>query len=1420
MNPDRALRASLNLELSPHWQRLHGAALDELHRGCRNWLRQNPHRATESLESLLRYLPIALRQAAARLSTLHSGAQDFSARHTRAVLAEERRQHLLAFAKLLGANERRLSGDARALDRWFGPDAIAERYQNRVAEQERLIALCLERFGVLSAQLLAQRPETAQRAWDELKIGETLCERLNFKGQEQVRLMAFQALDKALKQLPADARMEALGHAALQFALRVALDAHGSVWLQCAALEVLSSVSVAYFCRAVRRRFRVTAGPDDLFVRARAVAIMARLYSAAEEMPVLIQAAASDPSAHVRQAVAAVLSSLPPEQVYSLLAQLTQDADASVRAASLITLPELIRHPQLRPVCGALLVLILKRDSNPFVVRVGLRAAVQTQARLFALADPAGARKWDLALAGTIDELHSRHQQIRVRRWAAETRERLWCQRSQQRRQALEDLQAGLRDCPSGQIRVFELPADLEARELARILAVCAQDGAGYELERSGRRVRIRKHGRFGWRLWRVLHETFHVATDKRQGFRHTVGRLYSSHDQAPSGIMAEASETKVPGEPLYLSEEGGWRPYLPLLDQVISACAWTAAPTRLHSAEGITLIRPPERLWQRIAARSYLSRHFARLARLRNWKSTSHQPSYAYVAALNRLGIGIEFTPHADELNPAPAAPDPSIKRFFAPAGTSLVLVPPGLFEDFSRYFVSVYQNSLRDLIVFMLGLSVVVFGRHLLSNYRMHRYRQAIPLVIGGWGTRGKSGTERLKAALFNALGFNFVSKTTGCEAMFVHAPAYGQAREMFLFRPYDKASIWEQIEVMRIARDLGCEVFLWECMALTPSFVHTLQREWMHDDISTITNAYPDHEDLQGPAGINIPQVMGHFIPTHSCLISTEEQMAPVLEEEARRVNTTYHRAGWLEAGLIPPDILARFPYEEHANNMALVIGMAAQLGIERDFVLKEMADRVIPDLGVLKAYPVARRHQRRLEFIMGMSANERLGTLNNWQRMGFGVDAGPPKPGIWTSTLVNNRADRVARSQVFASILVNDIQAHRHVLIGSNLDGLQTYLREAWNQRAKELQLWPDSNEAPAPTAILEAEARTRRVPTSRDEVCETLNAMLDGVDAGTLRDQSETWLSDPERLLTALEGSAGADQADAIVRVLREQLQAWQEYAKFHQRIEQAEPSAELEQAFGQLCWHWFQNQLIVIDDPHASGAQIVQRLYDATPPGHLNRVMGMQNIKGTGLDFVYAWQAWDACARACAGLLSLCWDEADADLQALLLPYRPASYRKESAAAAEAGLRSLAGFQEYNLLCEETLRAVVATVRASVAAQSELFQAELNVIEQALSAQLAEQELGASRGQSPGALNTVLSFIESALDAGDAVARRRRANQIYRDLGQERIGSARAALELQNLTKRQKGGWFTAKAGARIDAALASLRALLRRGDA
>src|SRR3546814_14816135 len=100
------------------------------------------------------------------------------------------------------------------------------------------------------------------------------------------------------------------------------------------------------------------------------------------------------------------------------------------------------------------------------------------------------------------------------------------------------------------------------------------------------------------------------------------------------------------------------------------------------------------------------------------------------------------------------------------------------------------------------------------------------------------------------------------------------------------------------------------------------------------------------------------------------------------------------------------------------------MGDELGLGHDFCVREMADRVVADLGVLKTYPRSTINGRTLEYVMGNSANERFGAMGNWTRMGFFDHDLAHDPEIFVTTVGNNRADRVTRSPVCRRNLVQD------------------------------------------------------------------------------------------------------------------------------------------------------------------------------------------------------------------------------------------------------------------------------------------------------------------------------------------------------------------------------------------------------------
>ena len=1311
-----------------------------------------------------------------RIEQLNADAALFNARFASVPDEAERRTAVLDFAAKLGADKRRLRRDRRAFSAWFDGDAVLERYRRRLGERERALAHAAERAGLMAARAVEGGEATTNDPALARELAAMLEAVRSYRGEPRVREAAHQAL-RHLARTDAEGMNAFWIETALRDTRRSALDWRETVWTQCAALDTLAELSPESFRSVLSRRLASDARSDTpqrqdsrMFVRRHLAHLLAGKVAREPRLLRALETLSLDGEGAVRQAVAGAIPRLPAELARALTTRMRIDRDPQVRAQLFAD------APAMAAALGASryaphITRVLSREKDEFVLRLAMDAAW----RLCEHLRSEGSEHFTAILTEqqkSLIALRERSESPKVRRWAGETFERLWLL-SDDEALAIAELArtsaAPLREGQSRKVAALGPEVRADPDKVGRVLAVLAQTDFGYDITET-RRPRLQRGDRLVRKLWRTLFELRQSATDKRQAFLHTIGRVHDGTISAPSARMAELAPTKVPGEPLFQPEDGNWRNWLPLLDHVLSAID-LGRPIRIFTSEGVTTIDPPRSMPARIRAFWRISRDFAQLAERRN------RVGHDYRNALAAHGVELTFEPHGapaglvEDGERLPA--DPSVVRFFSLAAPFALL--PALWSDFIAYAETVFTNTLGQLGVF-LGLACLwFFGRHIVLGQHARRVRSAIALSLGGWGTRGKSGTERLKAGLVNALGPPLVSKTTGCEAMFLNGEAFGDLTEMFLFRPYDKATIWEQYNLIRIARGLGARVFLWECMGLNPAYVRVLQRDWMRDDIGTLTNTYPDHEDVQGPAGRDIPIVMTEFIPQNSICLTTEEEMLPILKEGAEKVGTRMRAVNWRQAGLIHQSLLDRFPYAEHPYNIALVTAMGDEMGLQPDFCVKEMSDRVVADLGVLKTYPRSRIEDRTLEYVMGNSANERFGAMGNWTRMGFADHDLARDPDVFVSTVVNNRADRVPRSRVFARILVTDIAADKHFLIGSNIEGLLGFIEEEWEDHAASLTLVEEGKSA---NELFAAWAKRQRVPLQREEVAGLLEAMLAGV-AGTV-ERSEVDKAIAEGKEEALCDRLAPSRKEAILAHYRELASYHEEYEKLRGAISASSDPARHDGEVRAFLRRVFMAKLVPIRDFYIKGEQIIRLIAQMTPPGLVNRIMGMQNIKGTGLDFVYRWQAWEAVAKACEQALD------------------------EDEATAGKGLAQLVSFQEYGVLSEARVNQTVDAVLARGALPGGLTPPQVEAIPARVAAQVAaipdatlgSEDAGAKEGIGQRLRAYVLELIEGVMDGGDAIRRRRKADRIYAALMAEQISNPRAALELKKLTSRQKGGWL------------------------
>ena len=946
--------------------------------------------------------------------------------------------------------------------------------------------------------------------------------------------------------------------------------------------------------------------------------------------------------------------------------------------------------------------------------------------------------------------------------------------------------------------------------------ALLAQAGGGdlgYSARDHGGSLVVQRGDRSGRSLARILHELRHRSPDKRQAGDHTTRSRAVGSLRAPALGMASITATTVPGEPVVSPVLGSWGPHLPGVGDCLDA-ARGGGPVRIYHPHGITVVQPPTGL-RRVAAVWSLRWQFGALDahRRRCADSVDPEEQRSFVAAIERLGFQITHEPATVRIDGEnhPLG-NPHLQRYFGGgAGTLAALAGlpswTSLADQSWNYIVSTGGNSLLHLVAVVAGLGSLVLGEAVVQGIRIRRWRRSLPLVIGGWGTRGKSGTERLKTALFTALGCEVLGKTTGNEAAIVHSAPGIEPTEILLYRPYDKASIWEQRDVLQLASRMGAQVMLWECMALRPRYVEILALGWMRDDLSTITNCYPDHEDRQGPGGRDVARSISSFVPRQAALLTAEREMLPIIRERAKEQGSRCLEITDRDGEMLPRELLVRFFYEAHPSNVALVARLADELGIDREYAICSMADHVVPDMGSLKVYPEASYRGRRITYINGHSANDRTGFLTSWERVGLARYSPTAHPGQWIMGVVNNRADRMARTRVFAGILAKDVAAHGYCLIGTNLGGFVGTLRQALHEQLASFRLGHDRELALARYGRLMTRLQMPR--WDGDQLTTEIEAWLRGcglesaevqrrLAASDFRTAVDAWFAgrefEPgdERVRRVLDrahrspglvqavqqlcdGATGEPQLDGELAVfVRRQVALYGLVAAAARAIEGAVANpTRLERRIRKLYVQLVLERVFTLDDPGASGDQVLHFLASHIPPGVRARAMGMQNIKGTGLDFVYRWESYAQVTTMLRGL------------------------EQAQPAAAVERLRQLRNHPDYGLLDARLARDVVAQLRGQRGASWAEIDGEATITEQLLAERAQARERALARGRSHIRLaDRSLRLLEHLFDTLHSIYRRRAANRILDDLLHRRISHSRAAARMREITVAQRGGWL------------------------
>ena len=242
-----------------------------------------------------------------------------------------------------------------------------------------------------------------------------------------------------------------------------------------------------------------------------------------------------------------------------------------------------------------------------------------------------------------------------------------------------------------------------------------------------------------------------------------------------------------------------------------------------------------------------------------------------------------------------------------------------------------------------FLLGTTAALVAAGAWESW-LHRQRLGrIPTRVHVNGTRGKSSVTRLIAAGLRAGGISTCAKTTGTLPRMI----LPDGSEYSVYRPA-RANVIEQRRMVHIAVDYEAEALVLECMALQPKLQCLSEERLVRATHAVITNARADHLDVMGPTEADVARALAGTVPVGGKLFTAEQRHLDTLADAAADRGTELVAVGREDVERVTEFELARFPYVEHAENVALALRVCEDLGVGRVTALLGMC-RAQPDPG---------------------------------------------------------------------------------------------------------------------------------------------------------------------------------------------------------------------------------------------------------------------------------------------------------------------------------------------------------------------------------------------------------------------------------------------------------------------------------------
>ncbi|MBA3778219.1 MAG: poly-gamma-glutamate synthase PgsB [Chloroflexi bacterium] len=314
--------------------------------------------------------------------------------------------------------------------------------------------------------------------------------------------------------------------------------------------------------------------------------------------------------------------------------------------------------------------------------------------------------------------------------------------------------------------------------------------------------------------------------------------------------------------------------------------------------------------------------------------------------------------------------------------------------------------------VLIFLVLVTLGLLG-YWYTSLRGHRRRMnQLAVRVHVNGIRGKSTVTRLVAAILRDGGFVTVAKTTGSAARVIGPDGSESAVSR-----RGAATILEQVDVVAEHVVGQVDALVIECMAVRPLYQQYAEDQLIRSDITIITNIRMDHQEEMGETLEEIADSLSLTIPRGGVLITAEER-TDLRERLARNAAKRGSDMVYADPASVDGLEMAGFEHLEFRENVAIGLEVARQLGINRDMAMRAMR-KAVPDVGAVRLHRYAVGAKQVL-WIPLFAVNDRESVLLSFDQL-------EPRfvPGSTVIAVVNNRADRGRRAELFARIIALDL-----------------------------------------------------------------------------------------------------------------------------------------------------------------------------------------------------------------------------------------------------------------------------------------------------------------------------------------------------------------------------------------------------------